>query len=296
MSSSSAAYRRALRWYPAAWRERNSESAISAYLDRDDAIGTSGPTRSDWVNLARAGIIETFVATVRRPRLGTTVIGAFFLLAAWSLAAVALDVGRRALLVLITGVVNFHTSMYPNPVLATVGLGALAWMSAAVVALRRHRALAAGAILLCGLTSTAAFWLLWWSGPLTPLQLQSAPRHLSLLSIVALAAPILAIAAAARAGLVQRRARWFVGAGGAGHVVGVWGIAVTDPPSTIVSAVIAVAFMLLAPASFAITGASFVFLSTTDRSRPLSPGRADQLSSPSQIPVSSPQFPWGGSR
>ncbi|QHC58621.1 hypothetical protein [Rathayibacter sp. VKM Ac-2760] len=278
MSSSSAAYRRALRWYPAAWRERNGESAISAYLDRDDATGVTGPTRSDRANLARAGIRETFVATIRRPRLATTAIGALFLLAAWTLTAVILEYGERALLVLITGVVNFDSRTSTGPVLIATALVALAWLSAAGVALRRGRQLPALAIALCGLASTGTFCVLWWSGPFTPLHFQAHPIPLIVLSIVAISAPIAATAAAVRAGVLERRAQGFVAAGAAAHVLGVVALSPMDPPWTIAGVVVSVVLMLLSPAAIVVLGASFAFLSRTDRSLPLSLRRTDQLS------------------
>ncbi|ROQ59070.1 hypothetical protein EDF36_2529 [Rathayibacter sp. PhB152] len=278
MSSSAADYRRALRWYPAAWRERNGESAVSAYLDRDDAMGVSGPTRSDRAGLARAGMIETFVAAIRRRRLGTTLIGALFLLATWSLTAVALEYGERALFVLITGVVNFDSRPSTGPVLIVTTLVALAWLSAAGVALFRGRPLSAAAIALCGLASAGTLGLFWWSGPFTAFQYRVYPVHLILLSSVASSAPIIATAAAVRAGILESRALGFVGAGAAAQVLGIWGLSPMDPPWTIAGVLVSVALMILTPAAIAVVGTSFVFLSATDRSRPRSLDRADQLS------------------
>ena len=222
----------------------------------------TSPPRSEWTARARAGILETVVAGVRRAGLASTLIGALFLIAAWTLTTVILDTTARDLREQITGVVDFDTHTSIGPGLAA-GLVALAWLATAGVALRRSRMPTAGAIALCGLTSAGTLGCFWWSGPFTPLQFREYPDELIVLSVLALAAPVLAAAAAARAGLLQRRATRFIGAAAAAQVIGVWGLALMDPPTTIAGVLVAAVLLALAPLASAVTGASFALLRPT---------------------------------
>jgi hypothetical protein len=50
-------YRRALRWYPSAWRARNGEAMIGTLLDLADAEGRATPTRFERFGLALDGLL-----------------------------------------------------------------------------------------------------------------------------------------------------------------------------------------------------------------------------------------------
>ena len=227
----------------------------------------ASPPRSEWTARARAGILETVVAGVRRAGLASTLIGALFLLAASTLTTVILDTTARDLRELITGVVNFDTHTSIGPGLVAAGLVALAWLAAAGVALHRSGMPTAGAIALCGLTSAGTLGRFWWSGPFTPVQFREYPEELIVLSVLALAAPVLAAAAAARAGLLHRRATRFIGAAAGAQVAGVWGLALMDPPTTIAGVLVAAVLLALAPLASAVTGATFALLRPTGTPR-----------------------------
>ncbi|PPG36486.1 hypothetical protein [Rathayibacter sp. AY2B5] len=261
-------YRRALRWYPAAWREANAESVVGAFLDRDDATGATGPTPRDRAELAQAGIRETLTATSRPGRRAGSAIGIAFVLAAWSYGSVVIEVGGRAMTLASGGNVDAMGRSYGAPVLLAAALVALAWLCTAITASRRGRPLLVGVIGLCGLAAAWTTFHLSWSSLVPPLELGSPLLTMGVLSVTALAAPVLATVSAVRAGLLQKPASWIIGVAAAVHVAGAALLAALDHPLTVPEVLLVVVCALLTPAYLAVTGVGFVFLSTgTTRQR-----------------------------
>ncbi|ROQ05538.1 hypothetical protein EDF54_2157 [Rathayibacter sp. PhB93] len=266
--SPSDAYRRALRWYPAAWREANAESVIGAFLDRDDATRAAGPTPRNRAELALAGIRETLTATSRPGRRAGSAIGVVFLLAAWTYVSVVIEVGGRDMTFAQGGFVDLMGRSYAFPVLLAAATVALAWLCTAITASRRGRPLLAAVIGLCGLGAAWTTFHLSWSSLVPPLELGSPLLTMGALSVTALAAPLLATVSAVRAGLLEKRVSRIIGVAAAVHVAGAALLAALDRPFTVPEVLLVVACALLAPAYLAVTGVSFVFLSTgTTRER-----------------------------
>ena len=61
-------FHKMLRWYPSAWRERNSAAVVSILLDQAEALGRDRPGAADRLALALGGIWERFVAPARLSR------------------------------------------------------------------------------------------------------------------------------------------------------------------------------------------------------------------------------------
>jgi len=59
-ASHARAFERALRWYPAHWRERHGAEVLGVLLDQADAEGRPIPTRSQRLDLAWHGTLERF--------------------------------------------------------------------------------------------------------------------------------------------------------------------------------------------------------------------------------------------
>lgn len=259
--SSAEGYRRALRWYPPVWRERNAETAIGVLLDRDDATGATGPTRRDRAALARAGLCETLLAAFRPDRRATTAIGVLFLLAAWPLAAVTLEVGRQAVTIVTTGFVDLVGRDYSAPVLLGAGILCIAWLCVAVAAARRGAPLLAMAIGLSGFCAAWATYHLTWPRLVPLLDLGAPILWSALLTVGALAGPVLGALAAARAGVLERSARRLVAVAAVAHVVGAWSAASMKPLASLAECLSAIGGALVAPAAVALTGVAFVLLS-----------------------------------
>jgi len=63
-------YRKLVRWYPHAWRERNEEAIVSVLMDEDDAAGRIAPSLSNRLALMAAGLHEHLIAPERFSRVG----------------------------------------------------------------------------------------------------------------------------------------------------------------------------------------------------------------------------------
>lgn len=259
--SSAEGYRRALRCYPPVWRERNAETAVGVLLDRDDATGETGPTPRDRAELARAGLRETVLAAFRSDRRATTAIGVLFLLAAWPLAAVTLEVGRRAVTIVTTGFVDLVGRDYSAPVLLGAGILCIAWLCAAAAVARRGAPLLAMAIGLSGFCAAWATYHVTWPRLVPPLDLGAPVLWSALLTVGALAGPVLAALAAARAGVLERSACRLFAVAAVAHVVGAWSAASVEPLASLAECLFAIGGALVAPAALAVTGVAFVLLS-----------------------------------
>ncbi|PPH96026.1 hypothetical protein C5C56_15460 [Rathayibacter sp. AY1D1] len=280
MSTSSVdAYMRALRWYPAAWRDANAEAVVGAFLDRDEAIGTEGPTPRDRKELAWAGLRETFVGAGRQGRRSSSAIGLLFLLAAWSYGSVVLEVGGRTMATATGGNVDTMGRSYAAPVLLAVVLVALAWLCTANASFRRGRPLLAAVIGLCALGAGWTTFHLSWSSLVPPLELGSPLLAMSLLSVTALAAPILAAAAATKAELLEKAALWIISVAVTVHVAGTWLLSALDRPRTAPEVLLVIGCAFVAPACHAITGLGFVFLSRSS-SNPRQPAHRSAETTP----------------
>ncbi|NQX17978.1 hypothetical protein [Rathayibacter sp. VKM Ac-2857] len=261
------AYRRSLRWFPSAWREKNGESVVGTFLDRDDATGVPGPTPRDRTGLAWAGIRESLLAPGRPGRRAGSSIGVLFLLAAWSYGSVVLEVGGRTLTLATGGNVDTMGRSYGFPVLVAAVLIALAWLCTAITASRRGRPLLATGIGLGGLAAAWTTFHLAWSSLVPPLDLGPPLLALGVLSVTALAAALLAAVSTVRAGLLEKPASWIIGVGAALHVVGASLLTALEQPFTAPEVLLVIVSALLAPAYLALTGFGFVFLSTSTTRR-----------------------------
>ncbi|ROQ05539.1 hypothetical protein EDF54_2158 [Rathayibacter sp. PhB93] len=257
-------YRRAMRWYPAAWRRSQGDAAIGAYLDRDEATGTNGPSGRDRFDLARAGVVETFAALLRPSRLVTTTVGLVLLIGAAWLGSVTLGVGGRVMTIVTTGVMDTVGRSHENPVLITAGLLALAWLLTAIVAFHRGSRLCSLVIALGGAVSAGTMDQLAWSGLVASVAGQTPPAAFALLSAVALAASLAAVIAAVRAGLLEPIAQWLIGAASATQVAGAWLLLSLDQPTSVREAFVLIGSALALPMYLAVTGGSIALLSVGD--------------------------------
>jgi hypothetical protein len=69
-----------VRWYPAAWRARNSDAIVAVLMDDDDAHGRITPTLSNRLSLMAAGLYERVLAPERPNRfsVGALILGLVF--------------------------------------------------------------------------------------------------------------------------------------------------------------------------------------------------------------------------
>lgn len=81
-------YRKCVRWYPAAWRERNEEAIIALLMDEDDAEGRNAPTRSSRLALVAAGLYERFIAPERLSRAGLSTLALGVVFSFWYLGVI----------------------------------------------------------------------------------------------------------------------------------------------------------------------------------------------------------------
>ena len=83
-------FARALRWYSAAWRERNAVVVIGILRDQADERGASRPTLADRFALAVGGLRERFLSPEPFPRLALvsfgllTALSLFYFVITWS--------------------------------------------------------------------------------------------------------------------------------------------------------------------------------------------------------------------
>lgn len=84
-----ARYRKLVRWYPSAWRERNEEAIVAVLMDEDDAEGRLAPTWSNRLALMATGLHERFIAPERLSRFGLGALIVAVLFSAWYLGVIA---------------------------------------------------------------------------------------------------------------------------------------------------------------------------------------------------------------
>jgi hypothetical protein len=82
-------YRKLVRWYPRAWRERNEDAIVAVLMDEDDAEGRIAPTRSSRFALMATGLYERFIARERLSRLGLGALILSVVFSLWYLGVVA---------------------------------------------------------------------------------------------------------------------------------------------------------------------------------------------------------------
>ncbi|WP_146084365.1 NAD(P)(+) transhydrogenase (Re/Si-specific) subunit beta [Rathayibacter sp. AY1F6] len=257
------AYRRSLRWYPSEWRERNAESAISAYLDRDDALGRFGPSRVDRATPAWSGVLETAVAPFRRARLPTTATGITFAIAAVLYIAV-LDVPARfALLAARTGNVATIALGWSGAVAFVGVIVAIGWIVAAAIALRRGHRVASLALIAVACGASVTTYLLSW-----PKVQVFTPTTLALIVLIAATAgPFAGAIAATRAGLLRQSALWIIGVSLLAQLLGAAIIAELADTPTRAEIVAIVACAYLPPLAQVASAICFVFQGRGTQSR-----------------------------
>ncbi|WP_104170628.1 hypothetical protein [Cryobacterium sp. M23] len=81
-------YRKLVRWYPPAWRERNEEAIVAVLMDEDDAEGRVGPTLSSRLALIAAGLYERFIAPERLSRVGLGALVLSVVFSVWYLGVI----------------------------------------------------------------------------------------------------------------------------------------------------------------------------------------------------------------
>lgn len=69
------AYQQLMRWYPADWRERNSEALIGVMLDQADERNHSGPSFADRASIILGGLRERLLSPGRRNGRTVSVLG-----------------------------------------------------------------------------------------------------------------------------------------------------------------------------------------------------------------------------
>lgn len=153
-----ARYRRLVRWYPRAWRDRNEEAIVAVLMDEDDAAGRIAPTRSSRLSLVAAGLHERFIAPERLSRVGLGALVLSVVFSFWYLGVIAWAPG-------VTYPGTFGPFANPSVVVGGVLVVALvlAFFSRGRTA-RFVALLSVPAIIVIGIMSSAQSWL----GPSVP--------------------------------------------------------------------------------------------------------------------------------
>jgi hypothetical protein len=140
-------YRRALRWYPHSWRNRNADVAVGTLLDVAEAEGRTRPRTGELVGLAASGVsarLGVLLETRARNAISTIALatGFVFALAYFALGSWAPWSADHAYLA------PYFTSFGPftNPAVVVFALWSIAVLNAIVGSIRGMRFAAGSAI------------------------------------------------------------------------------------------------------------------------------------------------------
>lgn len=151
-------YRKLVRWYPRAWRDRNEEAIVAVLMDEDDAEGRVAPTRSSRLSLMAAGLHERFIAPERLSHVGLGALVLSVIFSFWYLGVISWAPG-----------VTYPGTFGPfaNPSVIVGGMLVVALFLALFSRGRTARfvaLLSVPAIIVIGIISSAQSWL----GPSVP--------------------------------------------------------------------------------------------------------------------------------